>query len=134
VFFGLAVYPQFGQATYPALSTDGGHSWRIDGPLFWVAAAEGAAVTNDVGALGSRGAYFWGKGGNVVKVTLDDGLRWWATGFGDSVYKVSASHGVLRTIALGNQVSCNAFQAFQYVSTDSGRTWRFHGRMHDVAL
>jgi hypothetical protein len=130
--FGLAVYRRLLEATYPALSTNGGHTWRIDGPLFWVAAADGAAATSDVGALGSHGAYFWGRGGNLVKVTIDDGVRWWVRGFSAGVYKVSASHGALRTVALGNQVSCTAFRAFLYVSTDSGRTWRFQASLHNV--
>jgi hypothetical protein len=131
VLFGLAVYPEL--ATYPAMSTDGGAIWRIDGPPFSVAAADGPAFTSSVGSLGAHGAYFWGQGGNAVKVTLDEGLHWWITGFG-AVYKVSASHGTLRTIALGNQVSCVDFQAFLYVSTNSGRTWQFHGQLRDVQL
>jgi hypothetical protein len=132
--FGLAVYPNLMEATYPALSSDGGATWRVDGPLFWIAAADGAAITADVGGLGSEGAYFWGQGGNFVKVTTDEGAQWWLTGFAAGVDKVSASHGVLRTVALGNQVSCAAFEAFLYVSTDSGRTWRFHGRLANVKL
>jgi hypothetical protein len=132
--FGLAVYPNLMEATYPALSSDGGTTWRIDGPLFWIAAADGASVTANVGALGSEGAYFWGQTGNFVKVTTDEGSQWWLTGFAAGVYKVSASHGVLRTVALGNQVSCTDFQAFLYVSTDSGRTWTFHGRVPNVSF
>jgi hypothetical protein len=130
--FGLAVFPNLMEATYPAFSSDRGATWRVDGPLFWVAAADGAAVIGDVGALGSEGAYFWGKTGNFVKVTTDEGSHWWLTGFGAGVYKVSATHGVLRTVALGNQVSCTAFQAFLYVSADSGRTWTMHGRLANV--
>jgi hypothetical protein len=132
--FGLAVYPDLNSATYPAISIDGGATWRICGPRFWVAAAQGPAVTSSVGALNSRGAYFWGQDGNLVKVTLDEGVHWWATGFPGGVYKVSATHGTLRTVALGNQVKGGAFQDFLYISTDSGRTWKFHGRLPDLKL
>jgi hypothetical protein len=135
VLFGLAVNPpDVASATYPALSTDGGTAWRIDGPVFWVAGADAPAVTSSVGALGPHGAYFWGQGGSLVKVTTDEGLHWWLTGFAAGVYKVSASHGTLRTIALGNQVSCTDFQAFLYVSTNSGRTWKLHGQLRAVRL
>jgi len=134
ILFGLSVYRDLREATYPALSTDGGATWRIDGPLFYVAAADGPAFTSRVGALGAHGAYFWGQGGNAVKVTLDEGLHWWIAGFGTGVYQVSASHGTLRTIALGNQVSCTDFQAFLYVSTDSGRIWTLHGQRRNVRL
>ena len=37
--FGLAVYPS--SQTYPATSTDAGTTWRIDGPLLYMAAARG---------------------------------------------------------------------------------------------
>ena len=135
VLFGLAVYPpNLGSATYPALSTDGGDTWRIDGPVFWIAGADAPAVTSSVGALGLHGAYFWGQGGNAVKVTTDEGQHWRLTGFGAGVYKVSAAHGTLRTIALGNEVSCTGFQAFLYVSTNSGRTWKLRGQLRDVRL
>jgi hypothetical protein len=59
--FGLAFLPTLGQ-TYPAISTDGGMTWRLDGPLFHVNAADGAAVVSSVGTLGLKGAYFWGQG------------------------------------------------------------------------
>jgi len=132
VLFGLAVYQEFMGATYPAISTDGGAIWRIDGPRFYVAAAQAASITSSVGGLGPHGAYFWGPGGNSVKVTTDEGVHWWITGFAAGVYKVSATHGTLRTVALGNQVQGGAFQAFLYVSTNSGRTWRLYGQVHNV--
>jgi len=134
VHFGLAVYRGLMGATYPAISTDGGAIWRIDGPRFYVAAAQAPNVTSSVGALGPHGAYFWGQGGNFVKITTDEGVHWWTTGFAAGVYKVSAARGTLRTIALGNQVQGGAFQAFLYVSTDSGRTWNFHGNLRNVRL
>ncbi len=134
VLFGLAIYRDLMSAMYPALSTDGGTTWRIDGPRFFVAAAQGANETGRVGALGPRGAYFWGQGGNFVKITTDDGVRWWIVGFAAGVYSVGASHGTLRTVALGNQVSCSEFQAFLYVSTDSGKTWNLQGRLRNVSL
>jgi hypothetical protein len=133
--FGLAVFPSYQSATYPAISGDGGATWRIDGPCFWVAAADGPAETSSVGALGPDGAFFWGEGGDVVKITTDGGLRWSATGFGDGVYSVRAAHGTLRTVALGNQVkggAGGAFGAFLYISTDAGRTWKLHGVLPDV--
>ena len=132
VLFGLAVYRDLMSATYPAISTDGGAIWRIDGPRFYVAAAQAPNVTSSVGALGPHGAYFWGQGGNVVKITTDEGVHWWITGFAAGVYKVSATRGILSTVALGNQVQGGAFQAFLYVSTNSGRTWNLHGQLQNV--
>ena len=134
VVFGLAVYRDLMAATYPAISTDGGAIWRIDGPRFYVAAAQAPNVTSSVGALDPHGAYFWGQGGNFVRITTDEGVHWWVTGFAAGVYKVSATGGILRTVALGNQVQGGSFQAFLYVSTNSGRTWNLHGQLHNVKL
>ncbi|MGO9856991.1 MAG: hypothetical protein ACLPYY_18365 [Acidimicrobiales bacterium] len=130
--FGLATYPTPQDTTYPAISTNGGGSWRIDGPLFHVAAAQGASVITNVGPLGSQGAYFWGRGGNVVWVTTDRGSQWWSTGFSYGVHVVSATHGVLNAAALGNQLKGGEFETFLYVSKDSGRTWTLRGRLGNV--
>lgn len=121
-------------STYPAISTDGGATWKIDGPEFWVAAADGPEVVSSGGALGSEGAYFWGQGGNVVHVTTDEGLEWWTSGFPAGVDKVSASHGILHTVALGGQVDSASFQAFLYQSKDFGRVWTFVRKLPDVKL
>jgi hypothetical protein len=134
VSFALADYRDPVHSTYPALSTDGGSTWQVDGPMFWVAAADGPAVTSRVGAFGPEGAYFWGEGGNAVKVTTDEGAHWWTTGFGAGVFHVTASHGILRAVALGNQVSCSEFQAFLYVSSDSGRIWTLRRELRHVTL
>lgn len=132
--FALADYRDPVPSTYPALSTDGGSTWRVAGPLFWVAAADGPAVTNSVGAFGPEGAYFWGEGGNAVKVTTDEGAHWWTAGFGAGVFHVSASHGILQAVALGNQVSCSDFQAFLYVSSDTGWIWTLRRELRHVTL
>lgn len=130
--FGLAVYRNLMSATYPAISTDSGAIWRIDGPRFYVAAAQAPNATSSVGALGPRGAYFWGQSGNFVKVTTDEGVHWWVTGFAAGVYKVSRTRGILRTVALGNQLPGGSFQAFLYVSANSGMTWNLRGQLRDV--
>jgi hypothetical protein len=130
--FGLAVYRGFQGATYPAISTDGGAIWRCVGPFFWVPPPPPPHATSNVGALGTSGAYFWGQGGNFVKITTDEGTHWWITGFAAGVFKVSVTHGTLRTIALGNQLQDGDFQAFLYVSTNSGSTWSFHSQLPNV--
>ncbi len=128
--FGLAVYPS--SQTYPAISSDAGVTWRIDGPLLYMAAAEAPNITTAVGPIGSDGAYFWGQGGNVVKTTTDGGRHWWESRFYRPVYKVTESHGALDTVVLGNEVGKHSLQAFLYVSTDSGRMWRLRGELADV--
>ena len=132
--FGLAVFPSLASATYPAISTDSGANWRIAGPEFYVAAAQGANVTSEIGALPPNGSYAWGQGGNAVKVTTDRGDHWWGTGFAFGVYRVSASDGTLDVVALGPQSEDGSFAAYLYVSTDSGHTWHLHGQLPNVRL
>ena len=48
--FGLATFPNSTQ-TYPAISTNGGTAWKVDGPLFHVDALQGASVVARSGVL-----------------------------------------------------------------------------------
>ena len=130
--FGLAVYRQLNDDTYPALSTDGGSTWHIDGPLLWTGTPGPKKSIGHVGALGPHGAFFWLQGGNLVEVTSDEGQHWWLTGFASGVHEVRQSHGTLQAVALGDRLQCGSFQAFLYSSTDFGRTWILRGSVHDV--
>ena len=61
VKFGLVTFPSTTQ-TYPVISTDGGTTWNVDGPLFHVDALQGASVVASSGALRPHGAYLRGAG------------------------------------------------------------------------
>lgn len=130
--FGLARYSSTRDAAYPAISSDAGNTWRIDGPLFHIDALQGASVITNVGSLGTDGAYYWGQGGNVVWVTTDRGSHWWLTGFSYGVNRVTASHGTLSTDALGGQLKGGGIERFLYVSNDSGHTWDLRGRLANL--
>lgn len=130
LLFGLAVYRQLSDATYPASSTDGGSTWHIDGPLLWTGTA--GPSNGHIGALDTHGAFFWLQDGNLVVVTSDDGKHWWLTGFASGVHEVKQSHGTLQAVALGDRLQCGSFQAFLYSSTDFGRTWILRGGVQDV--
>ncbi len=88
-------------------------------------------ITN-VGSLGIDGAYYWGRGGNVVWVTTDGGGHWWLTGFSYGVDRVTANHGTLRTLALGTQLKGGESERFLYASIDSGHTWKLRGRLTNL--
>ena len=121
--FGLATFPSSTQ-TYPAISTNGGTSWKVDGPLFHVAALQGASVVASSGALPPHGAYFWARGGNLIWITYDEGAHWWNVVFGAGVDDLSSRHGTFEAVVFGAQVRATALQRFLYVSSDSGKTWR----------
>jgi hypothetical protein len=132
VVFGLADQGTDLGEVWPAISTDAGKHWRIDGPLFSYAGADGAAATDSIGARGGDMAWAWGSwGGNLVKVTTDRGLRWWVADF-PGVDTVTWRDGQLQVRALGNQTATGQFQTFLYISPDNGRTWILHGRLGNV--
>jgi hypothetical protein len=132
VIFGLADRRTLFGESYPAISTDAGKDWRIDGPRFWYAAADGAATTISVGARAPDMAYAWGNGGNFVKVTTDGGRRWWSADFLAGVDSAGWRDGDLQVRALGHQTADGQFETFLYVSRDDGRTWNLLGRLGNV--
>ena len=130
--FGLATFPSSPQ-TYPAISTDGGSTWKIDGPLFHVDAAQGAAVVESTGALRPAGAYFWGRGGNVIWMTYASDAHWSLIAFGAGVDQLNSTRGTLEAVVFGNQVDhATATQRFLYTSTDSGKTWKLRRRLANL--
>lgn len=134
VRFGLAFLHIGPGETYPALSADSGVTWHVDGPLFHVNAAQASLVVGSTGTIELHGAYFWGQGGNIIWMTYDEGAHWWTLEFANSVDRVSAKKGVLDAVVLGDQVKGGEFQGFLFVSTDSGRTWRFHRELANVRV
>ena len=133
VVYGLADQGTDLGEVWPAISTDSGKRWRIDGPLFFYAAADGAAGTDSIGARGGDMAWAWGWGGNFVKVTTDRGRRWWAADFPTGVDTVIWRDGQLQVRALGYPTANGQFQSFLYTSPDDGRTWILRRRLGDVS-
>jgi hypothetical protein len=130
VSYGLA---DVGGSEWPAISTDGGQTWRIDGPLFVYPAESGANAANAIGALSANVAYAWGHGGNFVKITYDAGGHWWLAAIpGQGVESVTRNKGTLRARTLGPQTATGQFETFLYISSDQGRTWTLHGQLGDV--
>jgi hypothetical protein len=132
VIFGLADCGKLFGETYPAISADAGKHWRIDGPRFAYAAAQGAGTTTSIGARTRDIAYAWGDGGNFVKVTTDGGRRWWSADFPAGVHSASWRNGRLAVRALGPQTADGQFETFLYVSPDDGRTWNLQRKLADV--
>ena len=101
---------------YPAISTDGGRTWSVDGPCFYYAAAQGANVVSTIEARAPNWAYAWGYGGCCVKSTRDGGAHWFAADFPSSVVRVAAK---------GDSLFVKLYRAAsRYVSHDYGLTWR----------
>ena len=121
LIFGLADRGSLSGQVYPAVSSDGGRRWRIDGPRFAYAAAQGPSGTDSIGARAPELAYAWGEGGSFVKVTADGGSHWWSANL--LVASVSWSQGHLSARAFGPQLPDGQVPACLYISPDQGRTW-----------
>jgi hypothetical protein len=126
--FGNRVFPtarrgialaNAGQAQYPALTVDGGRTWRIDGPQLHVDAADAPEAVGSVGAHGSH--TFFAFGSSAIDVTTDSGRTWWETLVGGLVVAVVPGTGN----HLVAYVQSGGGRTAQYVSRDGGRHWRY---------
>jgi hypothetical protein len=121
---GLAEGAGVEGAVYPALSTDGGRHWHIDGPLFYRPAADAPNVTSRLAALGEDTLMAWGPGGNFVKTSTDRGAKWFTSNFPVGVHSAAVSNGELTVRALGNPAKSGEFPTREYTSTDGGLVWQ----------
>jgi hypothetical protein len=118
---------------YPAISTNDGASWTIEGPRFARAGACGSCTTNRLIVSQHRTLLAWGRGGRFVHTTTDQGKHWFQASFAGGVISVSASGHRLVARARGNETANGKFPTRQYTSVDKGRTWRRGGALASVA-
>jgi hypothetical protein len=121
--FALA---RVGSAQYPARSTDGGQTWRIDGPQLHVDAADGPEAVGYVGVASAR--TFFAYGSSVVDVTANGGRTWWEAFMSGLVMAVAQSPRNELVAYVQQSVSndrANPAVTQQYVSRDGGRHWRY---------
>jgi hypothetical protein len=117
--FGLANH---GTAQYPAITRDGGRSWRIDGPQLHIDAADGPEAVSYVGAASARTLYAYGS--SVVDVTTDGGRTWWETFPEGLVMAVVPGRGHDLAAYVQQSTAHGQSRTWQYVSSDGGRQWR----------
>jgi hypothetical protein len=125
--FGLADCGPFVGTAYPAVSHDGGQSWRVVGPELWRAAAQGAEAVAYVVASGPVVAVW----GSSIVTSPDDGRTWWRTYLGQAVRTVvAARNGTLTALAQSEPApgQPTLMQTARYRSSDGGRTWQLVGR------
>lgn len=124
---GFALATTKAGETYPAVTVNGGTTWRVNGPVFHVPAADAPQVVTQLGMANGRTYYAWGGpfGGNVVNVTSDGGKRWYQTFLGGLVLSVVSAgpHKLIAVAESGNSGSGAA--TWLYVSRDGGRHWRY---------
>ncbi|HET8979977.1 MAG TPA: hypothetical protein VFN87_17615 [Solirubrobacteraceae bacterium] len=109
-----------GSAEYAVATSDGGRTWKTDGPALHLDAAQAPLSVAFIGAVNRRTVFAWG-GGQVIDATSDGGRHWYRALFTTGV-PVGVVHDFGgRLVAF---VSSSSSGAWQYISRDGGRTWR----------
>lgn len=110
--------------TYPAVTLDGGHTWRINGPMLYRAAADAGQVVSEIGAAPPDTVFIWGSG-NVIDFSPDGGMNWCEANMGGSVLSMGASSASSVWAILGSPpvTGQSSGPTTTYISDDGGRTW-----------
>jgi hypothetical protein len=117
-----------GSAQYPAVTVDGGRTWRTNGPALHVNAANAPLAVVDAGAANAHTFFAFG-GGQVVDLTSDAGKHWWQAFLGDDVLSVVSSGNRLIAVAQNATGSGAQAQTVVYVSRDGGRHWHLNNKL-----
>jgi len=114
---------QSGQAQYPVSSTDGGKTWKTDGPALHLNAAQAPLAVIYIGAASQKTIFAWGTG-QVIDTTSDGGKHWYRAlfqGLPGAVVKNPQGHLVA---FVDGSSSGSSGATVQYVSKNGGKTWR----------
>jgi photosystem II stability/assembly factor-like uncharacterized protein len=109
-------------ADYAVTTTDGGKTWKTDGPALHLHALQAPLAVSFLSVVSRKTVFAWGGGGQVIDATNDGGKTWYRALFtsGSPVAVVHDLAGHLRAFVQ----SFPGSSTVQYVSKDGGRTWR----------
>ena len=116
-----------GNAQYPAATTDGGKTWKTDGPALHLNAAQAPLSVTALDAANRKTIFAYGSG-QVVDATGDGGKHWWRAILGDVVLAtVAPGNGSLITFSQ-DATGTNGSKAdtLVYVSKDGGKQWHLN--------
>jgi hypothetical protein len=115
-----------GGAQYPAATSDGGKTWKTDGPALHVNAAQAPLAVTEIGVINRRTVFAYGSG-QVIDATSDGGKTWYSALFQGLVMAVvGGSRGHLVAFVDGSVSSSGSSGVtWQYVSKNGGRSWRY---------
>jgi hypothetical protein len=117
-----------GQAQYPAATTNGGRTWKTDGPALHLDAAQAPLAVSNIGAASRRTIFAWGSG-QAVDVTSDGGRQWYRAmfqGLPVAVAKNPQGHLVAFVDSSGHG---SGGVTSQYVSKDGGKSWHLDSKI-----
>jgi hypothetical protein len=109
--------------TYPATTLDGGLTWRINGPMLYLAAADAGQDVTEIGAAAPNWEFIWGSG-NQVDFSTDGGNDWCEANLGGPVLSVGANPPDMWAILGSPPVPGQSSEKpTTYVSGDGGLKW-----------
>jgi hypothetical protein len=110
-----------GDADYPVATTNGGKTWKTNGPALHLHAAQAPLAVEFIGALNRSTEFAWG-GGQVIDTTSDGGKSWYGALFsngGPIAVVPDLTGGLLAFVG-----SFNGGTVWEYVSKN-GRAWHY---------
>jgi hypothetical protein len=119
---GFALASRTASADYAVATTDGGKTWKTDGPALHLHAAQAPLAVAFIGAANPSTLFAWG-GGQVIDTTSDGGKAWYSAFFTDGS-PVAVVHD-LEGHLVAYVESFSGKNIWQYVSRDGGRTWHY---------
>jgi hypothetical protein len=122
--FGMA---RVGRAEYPVATSNGGKTWKTNGPYLHLDAAQAPLAVSNIG-VGNQKTMFACCGGQVVDATGDGGKHWYQALLGDTVLSVIAPGNGKRLVAVAQNGS-NKATNLVYVSTDGGHHWKLNTKV-----
>lgn len=136
--FAIANLPQAGDGTYPLATTDGGKTWRTDGPVLHVPAAQGAAAVGQAGVSAPRIYFAWCAACNdLIDITPDAGKHWWAIRLPGQILSLVGTpytHAGLIAVVEGPTSDPRGRGASLWVYTSTnGRRWTYGYSMNAVS-
>lgn len=118
------------QSQAPAVTTNGGKTWKLNGPALHVDAAQAPLVVSFIGAMSKRVIFAYG-GGQTVDATPDGGKHWYRAILGDLVAAVVPGFDgqLIAFVQSAEGQPGNTAVTWQYVSKNGGRTWRYDANL-----
>jgi hypothetical protein len=136
--FAITVIARAREGTYPVATDDGGRTWRTDGPVLHIPAAQGAIDVGQAGVSGP-GIYFaWcGACNTVIDISPDAGKHWLQTFMPGQVLSVlgatSTSPGLIAIVEGSTSAPSGRGASLWVYRSTNGRHWIYSGSMNAVS-
>ena len=136
--FAITNILKAGDGTYPVATTNAGNTWRTDGPVLHIPAAQGAIAVGQAGVAGTRIEFAWcGACNNVIDITPDAGKHWWQANMPGQVLSVVGSPNArdgLIAIVEGPTAAADGRRASLWVyASSTGLRWAYSRSMNAVS-